>query len=369
MSALFLVALMIAQADGSEEFDAMRKRVAQDRVRVRFLQREESSILGGLNELDRALSDKHRKTKKLFDQIRKLESTIALLDQEIAENEEALADVRERAGVRAAGMHRLQRTRLSDLFQHIRDPQRVRRLKDYLRRVLTYDAELIAVARKASDGARTARDQAKARQEEMAATRSSLETEVEEGAMLREERSALLDAVRKERRASERLANEIVSASKRLERELGVVRGLQPAPDAAPGGFDAQQGKLPWPVVGRVEVPFGKKVDPASGMVMVQKGIDVRAPIAAEVRAVFAGRVAFAEWFEGFGRLVILQHEGGFYTLYAHLESIEVQKGSTVNQYGVVGLVGDSGSTKGAYLYFEVRRGKDPVDPLRWLAP
>lgn len=363
-----LLVLMVAQ-QGGEEFEAMRKRVAQDRVRVRFLEHEEASILGGLQGLDRALSEKHRTAKKLFDQIKKLESTIELLDREIAENEESLADVRERAGVRAAGMHRLQRTRLSDLFQHIRDPQRVRRLRDYLRRVLSYDAELISTARKASDGARSARDKAKARQEELASTKLKLETEVEDGAMLREERSALLDAVRKERKASQRLANEIVSASKRLEKELGVVRGLGPEPEPAPGGFDAQQGKLPWPVVGRVEVPFGKKVDPGSGMVMVQKGIDVRAAIASDVRAVFKGRVAYAEWFEGFGRLVILEHDGGFYTLYAHLESIEVEKGQSVNAYQVIGLVGDSGSTKGAYLYFEVRRGKDPVDPLRWLAP
>src|SRR5262249_15466529 len=101
----------------------------------------------------------------------------------------------------------------------------------------------------------------------------------------------------------------------------------------------------------------------------VQKGIDIRAPIASTVRAVFDGDVAFAGWFEGFGRLVILEHPGGYYTLYAHLESLEVSKGMHVNAYQVVGLVGDSGSTKGAYLYFELRRGRDAVDPLEWLAP
>ncbi|MFW5655954.1 MAG: murein hydrolase activator EnvC family protein, partial [Roseicyclus sp.] len=129
-----------------------------------------------------------------------------------------------------------------------------------------------------------------------------------------------------------------------------------------------QRGRLPWPVVGRVEVPFGKKVDPDSGMVLLSRGLDIRAHLSAPVRAVFPGRVVYAASRAGFGRLAIVDH-GGFYTLYAHLESFAVRAGDPVAAQQVLGHVGDSGSTKGAYLYFEIRKGRDPVDPIRWLAP
>lgn len=371
-AALFAAALAAGQPapDGSAvELDAMRTRLAQDRVKAQFLKREEASIIGGLQALDRSLADRHARQKVLADRIRKLEGSIATLDASLQLSEAELQALREKAGKRAAAMHRLRRTRLTELFREVSSPIRLRRLRDHLRLVLAHDAALVSGARRVSDTSKKLRSELTNERDALAESHAALAAEVEAAADLRAERSALLEAVRRERSAAQRLASELESAARRLERELGVVRGTTPAPDAAPGGIEAQLGRLPWPAAGRVEVPFGKKVDPASGMVMVQKGIDLRAPIAAPVRAVFDGSVAFAGWFEGFGRLVILEHAGGFHSLYAHLESIEVAAGQRVQQHQVVGLVGDSGSTKGAYLYFELRRGRDAVDPVRWLAP
>ena len=67
-------------------------------------------------------------------------------------------------------------------------------------------------------------------------------------------------------------------------------------------------------------------------------------------------------------RTVILAHEGGWYTLYAHLESVLAPPGAEVRQFQVVGLVGDTGTTKGPHLHFQIRRGRDPVDPLNMLS-
>lgn len=351
------------------EWEALRRRLAQDRVRMRYLKNEESSIIHGLEALERALAEQRKSAAALVDQIRHLESRIARLDARYAETERNLAELHARAGSRAAAMHRLKRTRIADLLERTGAPSQIRKLREWLRLVLAHDVRLIAELRRATETARLVREEAARDKDALGEARSALADEIEQTAVLREERTALLEAVRHERRTSERLAAELALSSRKLERELGVVRGAGPAPKPAPGGFEAQAGKLPWPVSGRVEVPFGKKIDPASGMVMVQKGIDLRAPLATAVRAVFTGRVVYAGWFEGFGRLVILDHGGGYYTLYAHLESIEVQKDREVNAYQVVGLVGDSGSTKGAYLYFEVRRGKEAVDPVRWLSP
>jgi hypothetical protein len=90
---------------------------------------------------------------------------------------------------------------------------------------------------------------------------------------------ALLGVEGNERRVSERLRRGLFGVASRLEKELGVIRGLKKCPRRVLGVFSAQKRRLPWPVPGRVEVVFGKKkVDPVSGMLMVHTGIDLRPP-------------------------------------------------------------------------------------------
>ncbi|MEO1334952.1 MAG: peptidoglycan DD-metalloendopeptidase family protein, partial [Myxococcota bacterium] len=252
-------------------------------------------------------------------------------------------------------------------IQRATAPAQARRIRDWLQSVLAHDATLMGSVRDASQADRQLKADLRARQDKLNATRAGITDEVEAARQLRADREALLKAVRQERKASERLSAELKRAARALDREISVIRGLKQPPAPKPGGFGAQRGRLPWPVAGRVEVTFGKKVDPESGMVMVQKGIDVRAPARAPVRSVFKGSVVYAARFKGFGRMVIVEHPGGFYSLYAHLARIRVRRGQRLNQYDVVGLLGASDSTKGHYLYFEIRRGKKPIDPLRWL--
>ncbi|HYG68660.1 MAG TPA: peptidoglycan DD-metalloendopeptidase family protein, partial [Anaeromyxobacteraceae bacterium] len=128
------------------------------------------------------------------------------------------------------------------------------------------------------------------------------------------------------------------------------------------------RGKLPRPADGPITVAFGRVVDARFNTVTVQNGIDVAARAGTPVRAVAPGRVAHAGWFKGYGNLVILDHGDGYHTLVAHLRSMRVAMGEAVEAGTVLGTVGDSGSLKGPYLYFEVREKGRPVDPAGWLA-
>ena len=368
MSATVPILIALAVAQPSQDYDAIRKRLAQDRVRMQFLRREEASILRGLFELERGIEEKQRSMKELTVLLERLEKKIAKLDLKILDNDKKMGRLRLFAGRRAGAMHRLRRTSIAAILARITDTHEARRLRDRLRFVLSYDADLIGAARSASDEDRRLKAEMAAEKERFIELQAGLAEETEESLVLKAERAALLEAIRAEKATYTRLARELKSAAKRLEKELTQVRGAEEAPEPAAGGFDAQKGRLPWPVTGRVEMTFGKRVEPESGMIMVSKGLDLRAPQSTEIRAVFEGTVAYANMIEGYGRLLILDHGGSWYTLYAHCESLAVRAGQKVNQHQVVGFVGDSGSTKGAYLYFEVRQGKKPIDPMEWLA-
>jgi septal ring factor EnvC (AmiA/AmiB activator) len=158
-----------------------------------------------------------------------------------------------------------------------------------------------------------------------------------------------------------------VAELERADRELAsLLRQLDRAPDTS--GFGALRGRLALPTSGMVEVGFGRVVNPRFNTVVEHKGLDIRAPQGAAVRAVAEGKVVWTGWLRGYGNLLILDHGGGYHTLMAHLAGFQHHVGETVKAGEEVARVGDSGSLKGPYLYFEVRVRGLAVDPTPWMA-
>jgi murein DD-endopeptidase MepM/ murein hydrolase activator NlpD len=132
--------------------------------------------------------------------------------------------------------------------------------------------------------------------------------------------------------------------------------GLDPA---GPAGFASARGRLVFPVAGRADVRPAHR-EGAEG-----PGLELHAGIGAAVRAVFAGRVAFADRYGPYGRIVILDHGDHYYTVSGDLASIDVKIGQEVGAGERIGTVGDDG--QGPMLYFEVRHGSQAVAPAAWL--
>jgi septal ring factor EnvC (AmiA/AmiB activator) len=132
-------------------------------------------------------------------------------------------------------------------------------------------------------------------------------------------------------------------------------------------GLKVSRGKIPWPVSGKIISFFGKNKDPRFNVVVDNSGIQIQAPQGTPFRAVAAGTVRFADWFKGYGKLVILDHGQGYYSLYAQASELSVSEGQTVAAGQVLGAVGDTGSLVGDSLYFEIRKNGVPQDPLHWL--
>jgi len=141
---------------------------------------------------------------------------------------------------------------------------------------------------------------------------------------------------------------------------VAVYGGSGLAPDTQPmGGFASARGRLLFPVVGRAEVRAAHR-EGTDG-----PGLEVHAPVGSVVRAVFAGRVAFADRYGPYGRIVILDHGDHYYSVSGDLDEIDVKIGQEVGAGERVGTVGDDG--QGPMLYFEVRHGSQTVAPGAWL--
>jgi lipoprotein NlpD len=122
-------------------------------------------------------------------------------------------------------------------------------------------------------------------------------------------------------------------------------------------------GVLQWPLRGVLYARFGKKGREP------HDGIDLAAPAGTPVRTAGEGVVLFAGPQSGYGLIVIVSHEKGLVTVYAHSRDLRVRTGQTVRPGQVIATVGESGKTSGPHLHFEVRVEGEPVDPMRFLGP
>ncbi|HEX7550354.1 MAG TPA: peptidoglycan DD-metalloendopeptidase family protein, partial [Candidatus Methylomirabilis sp.] len=156
----------------------------------------------------------------------------------------------------------------------------------------------------------------------------------------------------------------------RREPSRGEAPGKEEIPDIRDDGrFERRRGKLPWPSSGALASTFGRQEHPRFHTVTFNRGIEISAPQGREIVAVADGTVIYADWFKGYGRLLILDHGGGYFTLYAHASDLMAKAGDSVAGGQAIARVGDSGSLEGPQLYFELRHKGKPQDPLAWLAP
>ncbi|UFS70864.1 peptidoglycan DD-metalloendopeptidase family protein [Geomonas sp. RF6] len=136
-----------------------------------------------------------------------------------------------------------------------------------------------------------------------------------------------------------------------------------PVPDKGLGG---QKGRLSLPVSGKVTAQFGRHKHPEFNSFTVSNGISIAASPGTPIRSIYDGEVIYADYFKGYGNMVIVDHGGGFFSLYAHAASIAKRVGAKVSKNDVVASVGDTDSAQGSQLYFEIRYQGKPVDPSPW---
>lgn len=127
--------------------------------------------------------------------------------------------------------------------------------------------------------------------------------------------------------------------------------------------FGSFRGKLPWPVKGKIRTHFNQSMGIG---VLRYNGILIATPKGKDVRAIFPGKVVFANWLRGTGLLVIIQHDKKFMSLYGHLNSILVKVGENINKGEIIATTGNSGGQFESGLYFQIRENGVPINPQHW---
>ena len=131
--------------------------------------------------------------------------------------------------------------------------------------------------------------------------------------------------------------------------------------------FNFLKGQLPWPTEGRVISKFGKQWNAQLKTTTDNPGIDIKGQPGSPIRYTVSGVVTTVTYIRGYGTTIIIDHGGGFYTVYSHVTNIQTHVDSEVRSGDVIAYMGDSGSINGSKLHFEVWGKGQKLDPEKWL--
>ncbi|MDX1660665.1 MAG: peptidoglycan DD-metalloendopeptidase family protein [Gemmatimonadota bacterium] len=369
-----------AQRDRLEE---LQRQIEQKRTEAARLGRQESSVVNELRRVERELEVTQSLIGTLEEQIARSSTRIEDVTRELARAQDQLAIKRQVLARRLRSIYKLGKfgwfevLLRSDSFADI-----LARYK-YLRLVGEQDRRLVEriarlEARVRQDRARleaARRSLAEAREARVAQARPLSDSERDRSRMLRQvksRRSEQLAAARQLEEETTKIQSVIATLERRrAEREELARREAEAAgrdaPEPRASTLTGDFGALDWPVQGEILATFGRTRHPVYNTEVVNNGIDIKASRGTPVRAVERGEVVYADWNGGYGQMVILDHEGGDYSLYAHLDRIDAAIGQRVEKGAVLGTVGETGSLEGPKLHFEIRKEGKAVDPIGWL--
>jgi len=375
--------------DKQRDLQQTQKRLKEERQKASDARKREASVLSELEAIDQRLTDKRKQVTSIDGRIRKAQSDIVDLQGEIGRLQSRRSGQEEVLGRRLRALYKLQaQGGVLPIVLSGDDPVAQAVQLRHLTTLATVDARLIREYRVTSEVMADRKSRLEARGRELASLRSEADQERDEFDQEAARRRALLARIQDERAYHDRMVGELSEATRRLE---AFIRDLQekqrravakvpppsrprPAPgETVPGptgpGFASLRGRLAWPADGRVVAEYGPQVNPRFGTKTFRNGIDIEATEGSNIVSVFPGQIVYTGWFRGYGNLIIVDHGGEYYTVYAHAADIRVTEGDEVKQGQIIGTVGDTGSLQGPRLYFEVRHEGKPQDPAQWLRP
>lgn len=348
------------------EIETLRSKITASRERLENVARSERDLLRLIQDLDQNIEALRVRVADSRQSAEKSAQSHARVEAERAASVHALAATRSAMEKRAVALYKAGVAGpLQVLFASTDLPEMLARMGS-LERLLVHDSELVA---------RSIRERARVEALELETELAWRDSDAAHQRLARREtllsaersaRGKTLKSLRRDQTRELGLLAQLEGAAQKLKETLAKFRAQRAG--FGGGNFAARKGGLRRPVSGPVRRPFGRLVDPRYQTEVFHKGMEIQARRGDRVRAVAPGRVRLAGWFRGYGRLVIVDHGDGYFTVSGHLADIYVEVGDVVNEGHVLGTVGDTGSLEGPGLYFEVRRGSGPLNPADWLA-
>jgi septal ring factor EnvC (AmiA/AmiB activator) len=346
------------------DLDKIRGDIAELQKSIRSETTERDTLAARLRDAELTVTGARKRLDQVRAQRRESARRRAELQTERTAVEQNLAAEREALAGQLRAAYTIGRDEQLKLLLNQQDPAQLGRMLAYYGyfgraradRITSIDAER---ARLLELDAQLA-----AEEEQLAALEDEARTQLENVQRGRKERAAVVKELDRELKNARSQLARLKREESTLENLLADLRRvMQEFPVSSAEPFEKLKGKLAWPVLGRLVADFGQKRSPG----LKWNGVLLATERGSQVRALYFGRVIYADWLPGMGLLTILEHSGGYLSLYGHNQQLFKAVGDWVSPGDVIATAGDSGGRSRPELYFEIRKGATPLNPHQWI--
>lgn len=383
---LMMVASLALAQNPKDELSGVKREIKAQKQLITKTRKVEAVISTELQEILRNLEQKESDLGQLSHDLRGVESSLDRTGREIHKVTEEANRKRAEIERRLTSLYKAgELGALRMFFSAESFPQLAENIR-YMRSILENDKQIIVEYNQKIDQLKSL----KANLERDAIKKERIKTGIEQKKREIEEdkgrKAAYLGKVRQDRKSYESSLKELQANASRLqtmitrldalsrrrlssrhERPGARPKPLAELPPVPDRGFASQKGRLSLPVRGEILESYGKHKHPEFESFTFSKGLSISATSGSDIKAIYEGTVIFADYFKGFGNMIIVDHGGGYFTLYAHALRLAKKVGAEVARHETIGAVGDVDSSKGSMLYFEIRYQGKPVDPAGWV--
>ncbi|RTZ62195.1 MAG: peptidase M23 [Gammaproteobacteria bacterium] len=351
-----------------------QKKLEQLKKKIKGIQNEVARTQNRYDKLTLDLREHERNIGKANQELKQANHQLALIRKKLGK----LEQTREQALEDIAGQKRLLASQIRDAYRLGRqEPFKLvfnQQSPDDLARVMTYyqyfNRQRMGKVEQLNHSLQELENlqrEIRQRQQEVEKTRAEKLAIRQRLIKEKKRRNAVLASLSKKMSSQTARVQKLRQDEKRLARLVDELNKYLSEMDDIPrnvGKFSAQRGKLAPPVRGRIQARYGS---PRQGGKLRWDGLLIKTREGEDIKSVFHGRVAFADWMRGMGMLIIIDHGDGYMSLYAHNDSLFKQVGEWVSSGEVIATAGASGGQTNTSLYFEIRHNGKPVNPLKWV--
>lgn len=362
----------------NDAINALKTELKQLRLKIKTAESRERSTVNRLSSIDKEISLTNKLIQSLKYEEGKARKTIYQLKEDILKNENELESLRIRYKQRVLKSYKkgnltdLEKVLSSTTWRQAIYRSHYLKLISNIEKKLTKKIEkvLVDISRQKVELEVVLRDNLnlkRDKQSQITSYRNMRINREKELNRVRNDKNALTNYVSEKEEGIqqlEKIIKRVLEDKARFERELRI---RQQQETLKTKSFKALKGQLPWPAGGRIISKFGRQWNPKLKTTTENPGIDIKGKPGSSIRTVLGGVVTTITYIRGYGTTIIVDHGGGFYTVYSHVTNIQTNVDSQVRNGDVIAYMGDSGSINGSKLHFEIWGKGQKLDPEKWL--
>lgn len=349
-----------------KELESIRRKIEENIKKRKDAEKKEDSILSRIEDLDHQRQSREDFLGVIDRRLHEKDREIERLENEVKGLKADIAVGKKRARERLRRIYKEGRSRSLRVIFSAADYNSLLKRYYYMKWLQKKDLEVIKGYEETLIDFEDKGNQLEQVRSEMWTAKGEVTRVMEEIESNRRQKEGLLTRVRLERSLYDKVISELEEDASSLQSLIKELESRKRRDDRSLG-FVSQRGKLDWPIAGEIISYFGRQKHPRFDTYIYKKGLEIRPFHDNKIRAVYRGVVVFSGWFRGYGQLIILDHGDNYFSLYAHVEKVAVSAGDRVREEQIIGEIGDTGLSDGNNLYFEIRHGASPVDPILWL--